>query len=702
MALTATAQSALPRERTWDQVIVPTLRKRLEDESHALSKRMSAASMGSTDEIDSYGQSNIVYVSREKTTTPTSQPKPSAIPRPSLQHSRTETSSDSPMTTKSTRIPMSRARTGSTSSNQPSLNGHTTGLMTRSESRNGASKVNAESSSLDLWPVKELYPPSSVGSRSTVAMRTPRSQVSELMNESPPFNPNSVSSRRGFGVDNNSSFNSRPELTHVDPPRMSSDSEERPFEHWYRGDVSRNGGVGELRVARRQEMLDIANYGHTLRQASERLGGHSPRSRSNSRGRDTMISYGPNGRPRAGSLGARESIYLDEDEQARLADMVLDERPLTDLDSDEERDIDDYYQGQYDEDEGVDMAGDEDHEVYSHGHCQSMSTSDHRSETPTSSRHLASSMSKTGSSFQSRIPTPTPRTLNDPAPPRTPTPTSAQPLSRGTSEPLPSSSVTSSPRSRANSKAGLTSPPTTHRAKSPAASTRTVTSTGTVNTASKSKQRSPGTAKKPPPKKSPVSKKREEDSRRSVATYPAPDGEEDMVHAIPSWTKPVEGGGNWDDVVLPVVARKKGLDGHYEQVDGTPKPKPPGEPIYEPAPGTFGLDQSKYRPPRTNLQPEEIPMDEFGQRKEISAREEPQTLAPPSPVDLRPPESPAFGTRSRAESPAPFSRYLVDERNGNAIPDIQVAKPSMDLNTQLRVEQEVEEHSGGCCKCVIM
>jgi serine/arginine repetitive matrix protein 1 len=43
------------------------------------------------------------------------------------------------------------------------------------------------------------------------------------------------------------------------------DSEERPFEHWYRGEVSRNGGVGELRVGKRQEMLDIANYGHMTR-----------------------------------------------------------------------------------------------------------------------------------------------------------------------------------------------------------------------------------------------------------------------------------------------------------------------------------------------------------------------------------------------------------------------------------------------------
>lgn len=110
--------------------------------------------------------------------------------------------------------------------------------------------------------------------------------MSELVNEQAPFNPNSASSRNGlYGIASSggalSEVGEYPETTVVDgyssvsatrPNRFSSDSDERPFEHWYRGDVSRNGGVGELRVARKQEMLDIANYGHTLRQASGRFG----------------------------------------------------------------------------------------------------------------------------------------------------------------------------------------------------------------------------------------------------------------------------------------------------------------------------------------------------------------------------------------------------------------------------------------------
>ena len=67
-----------------------------------------------------------------------------------------------------------------------------------------------------------------------------------------------------------------------------------------------------------------------------------------------------------------------------------------------------------------------------------------------------------------------------------------------------------------------------------------------------------------------------------------------MADAIPSWTQPKKVG-NWDDVridqlllkidhvaeqsdlqvVLPVVARKMGLDDQYEEADGSPKQQHP-------------------------------------------------------------------------------------------------------------------------------
>lgn len=98
-------------------------------------------------------------------------------------------------------------------------------------------------------------------------------------------------------------------------------------------------------------------------------------------------------------------------------------------------------------------------------------------------------------------------------------------------------------------------------------------------------------------------KEQDEKNRRSVAVYPTPDGEGDMAHAIPVWTQPVDEGSNWDEVrigyscfafslmtiisqvVLPVVARKKGLDDQYEMQDGSPKPAKVRETVPEPVCG---------------------------------------------------------------------------------------------------------------------
>jgi len=67
-----------------------------------------------------------------------------------------------------------------------------------------------------------------------------------------------------------------------------------------------------------------------------------------------------------------------------------------------------------------------------------------------------------------------------------------------------------------------------------------------------------------------------------------------MADAIPTWTQPVSPGGNWDDVrmypscvserelifsmhtqvVVPVVARKKGMDEFYTSAGGRQQKKP--------------------------------------------------------------------------------------------------------------------------------
>lgn len=679
MALAAIppSRSTFTREPAWDEVIVPTLRKRLENESNLLAKRMSAAS------IDGHEASIASTSTRDRATTPTS--KPSAIPRPSIQQSRTADASrnrsgsfqrnrtlsqpfpfdsseqsppplpfdsasrsNSPMSSsiRTTRIPVSRARTGSTSSShQPSLNGMA--MSARGDSRGGYQKTNGavygSELTADLWPVEEGHQPSSVDSRST--LKSLRSGVSELVNEKPPFS----SSQRGYDDDY--------------APRMSNESEERPFEHWYRGDVSRNGGVGELRVGRRQEMLDIANYGHTLRQASSRTAfSTSSRSRSNSRGRDATHSRPPT-RSRAESVGARESIYL-EDGKLGQDSFVLDERPPTDIESDEEAYED---EGYYEED--VTEYGRDNGTVSPH--------SLDRSDTPTL-------VDLKSSGFKSRIPTPTLRTSGSRS--GTPTRTSSPPM-----EAPPTPKAATAPWQQSTPKPATTAASTTkRRAKSPAAS-------------------SPATAKrtkKPPAKPKPTPPKKDDRSRESVAEYPAPEGD-DIMHAVPSWTQPVPKSGNWDDVVLPVVARKKGLEDHYVPADGSPKPKPVNKNVIEPAPGTFGFDHSKYRG-RTDSRAEEIQMDDFGQRlDELPAAADEQEARPQQVVVDKepPPQSPltpparSVGAASpaRPESPAPFSQYSAPV----PIPEIRVIRASTD-HQQADVHVEAETGGGGCCKCVIM
>ncbi|OSD02385.1 hypothetical protein PYCCODRAFT_1425258 [Trametes coccinea BRFM310] len=693
MALTATAQSALPREPAWDEVIVPALRKRLKDESNTLAKRISAASITSSE--DQPGQ---YYVASPVPSS--SQSRPSAIPRPSLQQSRTADSpslghaghhppgfqraralsqpysfdpanpADSPPSDysrsispanapKGTRIPVSRRRTGSTSSQAHSTYSGTTGRA------NG--RLNGEAfEGPPLSPVEEKM--QSHTSRSTV--RVPRHKVSDIFNEQAPFPSTSLSSSQ-------SNF----DFGRQTPDRMSTDSEEHPFEHWYRGDVARNGGVGELRVARRQEMLDIANYGHTLRKASGKHtpGATSTRSRSSSRGREIVQSR-LHSRPRADSVGARESLYIDQEDAVVEAGMVLDERPLTDL-----------------EDEGY---GDQEEEeeyytnpIQPHPNGSISSPSLDRSDTP-NSRH-------TQNTLRSRIPQPSSRPS---ASPRAVTPTSSKPTRNasepGTSSPSsPTASPTASPKmSRSTSQQKTQSPASTNtqaqqtptakrRAKSPAA-------TSSASAAKKAKGKSP-------PSSMPKRPTNKEENRRSIGQYPLPpEGDED---AIPTWTQPVPANGNWDDVVIPVVARKKGLDGQYQTADGSPKPKEPEPVVYEPAPGTFGYDPTKARK-RRSANPEQIPMDEFGQRP----NPQPQSPAPNDQHVASQTSSPAphtpvpFDRSNRAPSPPPFAHYAQTDNEQPSGP--QTMQPVATLQPSDREQQMVVEDdaSGGCCKCVIM
>lgn len=271
-----------------------------------------------------------------------------------------------------TRIPKpARSRAGSTSSHNYTLNG-------QSFTQHDSPQAEAE-----LWVLHEK--PAATASRSTISVSS--RQDSGLLQEPAPFQAGSTTSS------NDHSSYDKTRTMEFDPPRPSVDSEERPYEHWYRGEVSRNGGVGELKVAKRKEMLDIANYGHALRSRQ-----------AEAQRRRRADSVGPTN---------RQSFYMEDDG----AGQVKDEHPLTDFEGD-----------------ASDNGNASDHTVYPYQASASspkLSMYPSRSMTPNS--YLPYSRQQ-----QSRIPTPTRQVSESP---RSHTPPTQ--VVRGASEPpsFPSSST---------------------------------------------------------------------------------------------------------------------------------------------------------------------------------------------------------------------------------------------------------------------
>lgn len=122
------------------------------------------------------------------------------------------------------------------------------------------------------------------------------------------------------------------------------------------------------------------------------------------------------------------------------------------------------------------------------------------------------------------------------------------------------------------------------------------------------------------------------------------------------------------------------------------------------APGTFGYDYTKYRPPRHD---EEIQMREFGRLPEHAPLPEEDVVRPhpeTSPKLILNPLKPEEPIRQdprqivpKAPESPPFSRYRMDHQ----VPAINVTRPSSEFAEQRR-EQEVDDVGAGCCKCVIM
>lgn len=122
------------------------------------------------------------------------------------------------------------------------------------------------------------------------------------------------------------------------------------------------------------------------------------------------------------------------------------------------------------------------------------------------------------------------------------------------------------------------------------------------------------------------------------------------------------------------------------------------------APGTFGYDYSKYRPPRDGEHTQNgIELDDFGKRKpavDPDAAEEKVKEGPPSTEATMIEDDRPISTMKQNDynhrpspppSPAPFSHYTVQGP--------LEAKPAP---SQVPYPVEEDDHSGGCCKCVIM
>lgn len=338
-----------------------------------------------------------------------------------------------------------------------------------------------------------------------------------LMNESPPFSSTSSI---------NYSQNGHEEYENA-PPRHSNDSEERPFEHWYRGEVSRNGGVGELRVGRRQEMLEIANYGHTLankKKLASKVANHTEVYRRHRKRADSIAGITIKDRE-------RESLYLD-DERVNEVGQVLDESPLTDLDgemSDLGSTTSSLQRSGYDH--HIPGVGDVSTTVSDRSATTKIPPLPALQQRPQQNGHYP---------YPTRIPGPSSRRSSDS---RVSTPTLN--TSRGT-----------------NNSAGSPSPPpqapaqqTPPTKQAGAQSQMSVNKRGVSPASASASKKSRIAASKATRAKNAAARKEQEDlaNRKSVAYYPSPgsdEGDDDMADAIPSWTQPKLKEGNWDEVCV--------------------------------------------------------------------------------------------------------------------------------------------------------
>ncbi|EUC63365.1 hypothetical protein RSOL_490200 [Rhizoctonia solani AG-3 Rhs1AP] len=678
MALTARAMEP----PTWGEEIVPLLRRRLEDESRALTKRMSQSAQPENPQLPINRTSE--------------QERPSHIPRPSLhslvsneRRARPRTHSqpkpfDHNMLTPASSRPASPAVIN-TNTPRPSR------IPTRP--RAGSRPIHTTEFPPSPDPSPDLWSVSENGIRTQLIPPTP---------ERPPHRRKRDTFVPPPPDDNEETLFDEPAPFTINANSLAGRSSIDEYEHWYRGEGraggGRNGGRGEIRIATRTEMLEIASFGH-------------PPSRSN------LHAHA------MGEFGWRNKAYDDSTIGTRFrwpdenVENVLDEAPLTDLD---DVDTDSYHPGSQ-EARSIEVRSVESyrpHDVRSEDHTLEDARSielepepDGRPEPVTPMRPAPSRIARAVSppvgpgastaslaSRPARSPTPS-KALSTMSKPQSPPPKAQSPPPKAQSPP-PKTAQT--PKAKSPGRRGTNASVTPKSPSSRAGTSQLSPKSGTPRTP-RIGAASPGRNNTSPPPRnraqSTSTKSNTTKRTNKVSTSESIAGAHSLADAIPQIppAQAIPDDGNWDDVVLPAVARKMqggdlslmGREPREEKEDPTP-----------PAPGTFGYQQrEKERKEREQRRDSGTELEEFGAWNGMARK--PKTVEKVE-------EKRKAEERKKAPSPPPFSDYtpippVVKPPEPVPAPVLQpMTITEFDLRQNMSDPPKNDSHGAGCCKCVIM
>ncbi|KAG8897652.1 hypothetical protein FRB99_008010 [Tulasnella sp. 403] len=712
----------------WEEAIVPALRKRLEEESRVLENRLSVHSLTSRDEHQLHPQT--VASRKESNRSPTpSHPttvapslrsfsdnhRPTAIPRPSTSMAKDSATADQrPHTASShtarsgtgttnssahppTRVPFTRSRTRSTPypferDNDGNLpNGSaipTTGRKTPNAA-NG-SKPNGETLTGIPTPASSrANSPMITGSRPNEPRSTkiPMRKRAQSNSNAASFEAHvkgSLSKSTGQALANKNSGPAEQNIAFPPSPETSPDL-------WKDSD---HGNDVELPPFVQPKIRDeappfnpnrLSNTGSFEEREFEhwyRGEGRDGGGRNGGRGEikvakaDTAremleIALGGHkldGRDRWSSRRYNDALDTRTRRLAEQMDYVMDERQLTDM----EGDVTDHH---------PDVTSDLDDYYYASNAVESDS---HLRSTPTPPVPLPTPAAPSSSPLVSQ-------------PTRTPQPPQANPH--------PHPHQTPQPKTRAQVAAVQSTPrkPSVEATRRPAGTPAKASGPSQGRTPSRPRQRA-------------IS------GRQTSSTERAPP----LADALPPWAQPsAPPTGNWDDVVLPTVAKKMGLTPSAnpeitmlgsDAGPSTSKKTQQKSQVYEPAPGTFAYDSSKIRP--------------------SMERSTTELVRPPSPTEppIRSPTSMKYEYPPREESPPPFASYAVEHeklelqppvvpeplpRRAEPVaapedstrsrekemrrsrPAVVVAQPQPEDIPDVKLPPDDDE-GAGCCRCLIM